>query len=326
VIWEIAPGRAGPADAGPLYALDGAAKLLGHFAAGMVAADATAREGQPVGETQPESALAAFLRAVDSTLWSVDTLASLGTEHIAGLVGRPIAVVRATLRLDVDDDLDELDLSDPARRAAREEAYRSLAERAFPVRIGEITRDDDGLLAFFLDDDYTNVHVVDKVVRDAALESSPWEGQLGRFGETPTVPAERAITHPYVVADDEIALHPGQVVRLTLLMHPAGSVNLTSGVLPRKSLALARDWVGPGMSVIAPSARIGPVLLDPKQVRLPMISAFGKEQLWTRRTTPATWKDDPILAATQTALLPDLPHQVEEGYIRIAPTVPDEPT
>jgi hypothetical protein len=57
-----------------------------------------------------------------------------------------------------------------------------------------------------------------------------------------------------------------------------------------------------------------------------MISAFGKEQLWTRRTTPATWKDDPILAATQTALLPDLPHQVEEGYIRIAPTVPDEPT
>ena len=82
----------------------------------------------------------------------------------------------------------------------------------------------------------------------------------------------------------------------------------------------------PGLAVIAPSARIGPVLLDPKQVRLPKISAFGKEQLWTRRSTPATWKDDPILAATQTALLPDLPHQVEEGYIRIAPDVPDEST
>ena len=45
VQWEIAPGREGPADAGPLYGLDGAARILGHLAAGMVAADAAARDG-----------------------------------------------------------------------------------------------------------------------------------------------------------------------------------------------------------------------------------------------------------------------------------------
>ncbi|HEX7537948.1 MAG TPA: hypothetical protein VF391_13210 [Dermatophilaceae bacterium] len=322
VMWEIAPGRQGPADSGPLHDLAGAQLLLGHVAAGMVAADAVARKGLPVGDGQGESALAALLRAIDSTLWTVDTFASMGTEHIAGLVGRPIAVVRATLRLDVDDDLDELDLSDETVRLAREAAYRGLADRAFPVRIGELTRSDDGTLAFFVDDDYTTVHVVDRVVRDAALATSPWEGQLGRFGESNTMPAERAITHPYIVADDELHVHPGQVVHLTILMHPAGKVHLTSGVLPRKDLALARDWVRPGLSVIAPSARIGPVLLDPRQVRLPKISAFGADQLWTRRDTPSTWKDDPILAATQTALLPDLPHQIEEGYIRISPIAP----
>ena len=49
-----------------------------------------------------------------------------------------------------------------------------------------------------------------------------------------------------------------------------------------------------------------------------MISAFPKDQLFTRRDSPLTWKDDPILAATQTALLPDLPHEVQEGYIRVA--------
>lgn len=325
VQWEIAPGRTGPADAGPLYGVDGSARFLGHFAAGMVAADAAARGGLPVGTDQPESGLSAFLRAVDSTLWTVDTYASLGSEHIAGLVGRPLAVVRATLRLDVDDDLDELDLSDSARREARERAYRELADRAFPVRLGELTRSDDGLLAFFVDDDYQHVHLVDKVVRDAATDSGRWQGHFGRLGQTPVVPGERAISHPYVVAEDELRVHPGQVVRLTLLMNPAGKVHLTSGVLPRKSLQLARDWVRPGLSVLAPSARIGPVLIDTAQVRLPKISAFGKDQLWTRRDTPSTWKDDPILAATQTALLPDLPHQVEEGYIRIAPTVPEVP-
>jgi hypothetical protein len=64
------------------------------------------------------------------------------------------------------------------------------------------------------------------------------------------------------------------------------------------------------------------VLVDPAKIALPLISSFGKDQLWTRRDTPATWKDDPILAATQTALLPDLPHEVQEGYIRIAPAPP----
>lgn len=324
VLWEIAPGREGPPDAGPLHGLDDAARLLGHFAAGMVQADAYARSGKPLDTAMHESGLSAFLRAVDSTLWTVDSYANLGSEHIAGLVGRPLAVVRAWLSIEIDDDLDELDLSDDALRAAREAAYRELADRAFAVRLGELTRSDDGLMAFFVDDDFTRVHVVDKVVRDGALASGPWQGHLGQFPDTPIVPSERPIRHPYVVADDELTIHPGQIVTLTLLMHPAGQVNLTSGVLPRKALQLARDWVQPGLAVMAPSARIGPVLIDTLDVRLPKISAFGDKQLWTRRDTPSTWRDDPILAATQTALLPDLPYQVEEGYVRIAPATPEQ--
>ena len=121
------------------------------------------------------------------------------------------------------------------------------------------------------------------------------------------------------MAEDELALRPGQTILLTLLMHPGGRVHATSGVLPRKALQLARDWVAPGLAVIAPSVRVGPVLVDPAQVRLPKVSVFPKEQLFTRRDTPASWKDDPILAATQSAVLPELPHEVQEGYIRIAP-------
>ena len=321
VVWEIAPGRSGPVDAGPLHELGPAQQLVGLIAAGMVGADASARRGRP-GDPDQESALSALLRAVDTTLWTVDTFAQLGSEHIAGLVGRPIAVVRATLRVDIDDDFDELDLSDEAIRVAREAAYRALADRVFPVRLGELTRSDDGLLAFFVDDDYSRVHVVDKVVRDGALEGGRGRGQLAQLGTTSQIPEVRPITHPYVVAEDELLVHPGQVVRLTLLMHPAGKVHLTSGILPRKSLQLARDWVQPGLAVIAPSVRVGPVLVDQDAIRLPKVSAFPKDQIWTRRDTPSTWKSDPILAATQTALLPEIPSEVQEGYIRVAPVAP----
>nr|HET7860335.1 hypothetical protein [Caldimonas sp.] len=270
---------------------------------------AKARQGEAAAAEDAESALSALLRAIDTTMWSVDALSGLGTEHIAGLVGRPIAVVRARLRLDLASEL--------GRDAAI--AASELADRAFTVRIGEITRADDAVLGYFVDDDYEHVHVVDKVVAQLALDSGRLRGQLAGIDHADDVPGTRPIDHPYVVAEDELQLRFGQTVMLTLLMHPAGKANATCGVLPRKAIQLARDWVAPGLAVIAPSARVGPVLIDPAQVRLPKISSFPKDQLFTRRDTPATWKDDPILAATQEALLPDLPHEVQEGYIRIAP-------
>jgi hypothetical protein len=118
-------------------------------------------------------------------------------------------------------------------------------------------------------------------------------------------------------------------VTLTIFMHPNGKCSLTSGLLPRRAVALARDWVAPGLAKIAPSLRTGPVLvetdLDPQgQVRLPKVSVFGKDQNFLWRDTPATWRTDAILAATQTALLPDTPAEFREGWIRVAPEVPQE--
>lgn len=313
VVWERAPGRPGPVDSGPLFDLTGGTRHGGFFAAGLVTADARERGGQPA-DPDRESALSALLRAIDTTLWTVDAFGSLGSEHIAGLVGRPIAVVRARVTLGLEPDLG-LDA---------DAAARVLADRAFTIRIGELTRADDGLLGYFVDDDYEHVHLVDKIIANQARESGRQRGQLVRYGTAEGVPPTRPITHRYVVSDDALTVHLGQTRMLTLLMLPAGKVHLTCGVVPRKSVQLARDWVTPGLSVIAPSARIGPVLIDPAQVRLPKISAFPKNQIFTRRETPQSWKDDPILAATQAALLPDLPHEVQEGYIRIAPDQENE--
>jgi hypothetical protein len=58
------------------------------------------------------------------------------------------------------------------------------------------------------------------------------------------------------------------------------------------------------------------------QVRLPKVSVFGKVQNFLWRDTPATWRTDAILAATQTALLPETPAELREGWIRVAPDKP----
>ena len=151
-----------------------------------VAADVKDRNGPA---PSAESALSAALRAIDTTLWTVDTFAGLGSEHIAGLVGRPIAVVRAQLWLELQPE-DRLDLSDPRpRRRAARAAEQALAAEAFPVRLGELTRTDDGLLGFFVDDDFEHLHLVDQVVAAHGQAGGPDGPPLGAAGadrRTPT--------------------------------------------------------------------------------------------------------------------------------------------
>jgi hypothetical protein len=322
VTWEGAPGRPGPAGGPPDPGDDPGARHVTRFAAACVEADARARA---LPDPPAESALAALLRAIDTTLWTVDPLGSVGTAAVAGLVGRPVAVVRATLRLEVADDLDGLDYGhegDPAAagaaRAARAGAYAALAARAVTVRLGELTRSDDGLLAYAVDDDYSQLRLVAPEIRSDARAGGRLAGQLGVLGRgSQDLPPTQPITHPYLQGPTDLAAHPGQTIRLTLFMTPGGRVHATAGLLPRKALALARDWFHDALVRLSPSFRFGPVLVDPDTVRLPLVTGLGDKQQWTRRDTPLTWRDDPIAAATQTAYLPELPATLQEGWIRV---------
>jgi hypothetical protein len=315
VVWEGAPGRPEPVGAPPAAELSAHARA---FATELVRRDATDRAAGIADGG--ESPLSALLRCIDTTLWTVDPLGATGAEHLSLLVGRPIAMVRAELRLEVRSDVAEYPQLDPDARAAREAALLAFSDRAFEVRLGALTRQDDGLLGYFLGDDYTSFFPVHARVPLDALPATRHEGYLGPADEAPAFNSElqpRPVTSPYVVADPTVSVRPGQTLRVTLLMDPGAKVHVSSGIVPRKAIALARDWIADALERIAPSLRIGPVLVDPATVRMPQPIGLPDEQLWTRRDTPVTWRDDPIVAATQEALLPDVPATAQEGYIRV---------
>ncbi len=323
VLWEGAPGTPGPLGVPPEGGHP-AVKHLTRLATGLIQADARARA---VGGME-ESALSALLRVIDTTLWTTDPFGATGTSAIAALVGRPIAVVRASLWLDVLSDVDNLDYEvEPADRDARRRAFEELAARVIRIRLGEVTRSDDGLLAYAIDDRYDQLRAISPDVRLAARESGPGQGHFRAFREASRgAPPWRAITHPYIDTAEGLDIHPGQYLRLTLLMVPGLGVSATSGLLPRKRIALARDWFDKVLEKLSPSLRVGPVLFDstPEGVRMPKIAALGPRQRFTHKPDPVSWRDDPILAATQTAYLPDAPAGVREGWIRVSPVMPDE--
>jgi hypothetical protein len=313
VRWEPAPGRPLPPGAGPMAELPASATPLGNLVTGVIRSDVRQRDGKL---PEVESSLTTLLRAIDTTLWTVDTYSALGSGNIAGLVGRPIAVVKATLRLDIPDDLDEVKVDSEQTAEARLAAFDALRDESFPVRLGDLQRSDDSLLGYFIDDDYQYFHLVDKSIAALARDSGRRRGQLGLLGQV-NIPGVRPLEHPYLSGQDILYIKPGQSYRVTLLMLPAGRVNLTSGILPRKSLTLNDAWTNRGLKRVIPSVRVGPVLVDPEEIRLPKVNLLGEKQQFTRRTGPLTWRDDPIVAASQSALLPRMPHEFQEGWIRI---------
>lgn len=314
VTWEKAPGREEAAGTGPPASPPGG-PTLGKVAAALTERDAIERS---LPDDDPdETPLAALLRAIDTTMWTTDPFGATGVEHLSELVGRPIAVVRARIRLDLYDDSDDYGL-DAAAVAARRARFREQADRAFQIRLGSLTRFDDGLIGYYVGDDFSLFHPVDAAVRAAAPEGGAHRGFLAdvesahEFAGTLT---RRAITQNYVTDADLLDLRPSIEVKLTLLMQPGLGVHATSGLLPRKKLELNRAWITEPLARIVPSFRFGPVLVDPTTVRLPRVSALPTGQGWASRDTPTSWRDDPIVAATSTARLPDRPAIAREGWV-----------
>ena len=318
VLWESAPGRPGPLGAPPPVGGPRDLPVAG-LVTGVLRADAERRAAGSVPETEDlleeeESPLSALLRVLDTTAATVDATAS-GNEHLAGIMGRPLALVRALLRVEIGPDPAPPETPEPLRDA-RAESLRDTARLAVPVRLGALTRLDDGLLGFFVDDDYTRFYPVAGEVLEAALDSGPRRGILETSAD-PAAPPTRPVTSPYVVSDPVLHVHPGQTLRLTLVVVPGTAVHATCGLLPRTSVRLQRDWGAEALQRIAPSFRIGPVLVDPATIRMPAPGGGGVKPSWARRDTPTTWRDDPIAAASAEALLPEAPAEVQEGWIRI---------
>ncbi|MEH0972628.1 DUF3892 domain-containing protein [Micromonospora sp. CPCC 205546] len=293
--WEEDPGRPATLGAPPSRFLPN--PLLARFADRMLAADhalATARAGgDPAGAAQ--SALESLLRVLDTTRWTVDVTGRAGDEHLALLLGRPVAVVRAYLKVEVEDP-----------RQPPENARTGV-----PVRLGTLSRSQDGLLAYCVGDDMDRLHIVDPAVALLA-PGLPDEGGAA------ALPGADPITSPYVDTSGVFTVNPGVPVPLTLLMVPGSDVHVTAGLVPQKSVGLLREWTSSALSRLSPALRYGPVLHDVETTRLPLPQDVRGSWHWHRRAEPGTWRTDVVVPSTPDALLPNEPSTASEGWLQVA--------
>jgi hypothetical protein len=290
--WEEDPGQQASFGRKPSTAIPN--KVLGQLADGLLAWDIALAVNRPA-EGPAQTALAALNQLIDTTRWTVDSTASPGDEHLSLLLGHPVAVMRAAVKIDV-------------QGTAQ---HSNAPATAVPVKLGTLAHTQDGLLAYFIEDDYTRAHAVDPAIGSV------------------TPPGGEPISSDYVDLSPSFDVQPEQPVVLTLLVTPGADVHVTTGLLPQKQIGMRRDWVSSPLATLTPNWRYGPVLLDPKVTRVPVASDVRGIWTWYHRPDPTSWTPDTIVNADATAILADDRVIVQHGWIRLQlqpdPTFPGIP-
>ena len=275
--WEEDPGQPPTLGVRPSRMVPN--PLLGRMADALLDAGVGARLA-PDADAARASALDLLLQVLDVTRWTVDLTGRAGDEHLSLLLGQPVAAVRATLRLDVQDPRNPPELLGLTQ----------------PVRLGNLAHLQDGLLAYFVADDFSRIRVVDPAIAalvDPAAESS------------------------YIDADASFDIAPNVDVPLLLLMSPGSDLHVTTGLVPQKRIGLMREWTSPALSRLSPVMRVGPVLRDDAATRLPVAADIRGHWLFHRRPGPADWASDMVASASTQALLPDTIPEACDGWLQV---------
>ncbi|MCP4339364.1 MAG: hypothetical protein GY799_10860 [Desulfobulbaceae bacterium] len=249
-----------------------------------------------------ESSLSALIRSIDANGWGVDPLGRTGSDHLAVLLGKPLAVVRAKLLFEIKED----------SSLVKNEKYDEFCRIPFPVLIGNVREQTDGVMGFFINDDYHHFHLPDPELKKTAFAG-------GVQGATKS----KEITHPYLFDDHALYVRVGQTVVLTILVDPRGGIHASSGILPQKRLDLIQEEIKPALDTMSVTFMVGPVLVDPTEVRMPHPREIKGNWNWLHRSSPVMWQEQPITPANDRARFAQKAIEAHEGWLKFSGGVGD---
>jgi len=279
--------------------------------------------------------LQALLTVCDESMWTINPLGGWQDQNLGVLIGRPLALARARLSLELSG-LPAVDqswkafntaiASAPPPGTAPLDAWieifgQSGAETVqFPVLLGDTRQLADGLIGYFIAAG-TETFALDTLylAQDALITSFSTLG----FGDqtyvtpSPTLP----LTDP-TAANVTLALG-GPAARVLCLLDPRGAIHARTGILPMQKLTLPADAVSAALSTMAFTFVGGPVLRDPERLTLPTPAARG-DWAWLSQPSPGSYQTNSQIG--KPALQADLdptPQVAEDGWLIRSGGLPD---
>lgn len=269
-------------------------------------------------EKEP-SYLNGLVQTCGSALQHINPVGFTQHKSAALLFGRPIAVVRACLSLElkgapaVDRSVTALTSDIAAENTDAARTTLGFEDVNFPLRLGEFEQLNDGLVGYWQEfmDSGGQVSYSDHMLyapQSSAPSSNHIEGRHnGKAAHLDlTVRAE-----PHYV---------------TMLMDPRGEVHATTGILPTKALSIPLPQYADALEAIEVTFEIFPVLSDKDNLHLPLGPETTSSWSWIAKTGDGTWTqtgrdpeaDPRIHPASEEAQFGTL-QKLQDGWLKLQP-------
>jgi hypothetical protein len=251
----------------------------------------------------------AFLAATNSAMENIAPESFAQHEALALLVGRPMAVVRASLSLEVQG-LAAVNqgwwayLHDMAGKRNYDRTTNQFDQVSFPVRVGEYSQLNDGLVGYWVesDDGYRG-----DLFRSSEIDRSNDPQHIVNHG------TRQAITIPLAVHD--------AACKLMMLVDPRGSVHVTSGILPTKQISIPPDQYAAALRKMEVCFLTAPILTSLDDIELPLPAEEGYQWSWLTRPGAELWAETQgIKAATTHGQFSE--QKLVEGWLKLSPKIP----
>jgi hypothetical protein len=204
-----------------------------------------------------------FISALDSAMDNIEPDSFAQHQELAVLMGRPLALVRASLSLE----LQGLPAIDQSWNSFRQDLQRNTRETRgftrvqFPVRLGEYRQLNDGLAGYF------------KESGDGYQDDIFYSPQADSYED------DHIKTH----ADDPMTIYQAvdsQPQLLALLIDPRAQIHATSGIVPAKAISVTADQYKPALQAIEVTFLSTPILSELGKLRLPLPTEAGYQWSW----------------------------------------------
>jgi len=270
-----------------------------------------------------------FLTGVENVLDDINPENSAQHEAIALLIGRPIAIVRARLDLEVQG-LPAFDQGWNTFRQEVECEFKGNADKMnsclcciknpqtgvetilretenftkvkFPIRVGEHQQLNDGLVGFWQEQDgvYQNeVFYLNDSMEDAHVS-----------------PADHPNIYYYADAPHLVQSIDSDPIVLTMLVDPRGSVHATSGVLPTKSIRIPPDQFVEALRKIEVTFLSAPILTSRGSINLSLPTEPGYGWSWVEKNN-GVWHTEREIETVNPQATFSAQQEIREGWIRL---------
>ena len=230
-----------------------------------------------------------FWKAVDTVHGSINPALLSENSGLAVLVGRPVALVQALLRLEL---RGPPALNQGWAAVSEDDTDNGLTAVQFPVILGDIDRMDDGLIGYFLQAEDKSRY---------AFGTFFTAGASGPGANGVVQPTQGTITltaAPKLGATVPPKLD-GCTAKVLMLVDPRARVHATTGILPTQTLQIPPDQSSGALSTLEMSFPAGPVLRGASGLAIPIPKKVGFAVAFVEETKiggTAAWTVDPAIS------------------------------